>query len=168
MANLGRKGSLYIARFRFQGKEYKKSLKTTDLADATAAMHAIERTIHHMTVGTLQIPPDVDPGDFIVSGGTLEAALKPRTRLPTLSALIDEYLAGQAHKAPSSVYTEGVHLRNLKKKLPEKLNLPADRVTQRDLERYIQERLKERSPSTGTRNDPRSSSSSDGRSPTPA
>ena len=40
MANLGKKGDVYVARFRFQGKEYKKSLKTTNLADAEAAMHA--------------------------------------------------------------------------------------------------------------------------------
>ena len=39
MANLGRKGDVYLARFRYQGKEYKKSLKTTSLSDARAAMH---------------------------------------------------------------------------------------------------------------------------------
>ena len=33
MANLGRKGDVYVARFRYQGKEYKKSLKTTSLVD---------------------------------------------------------------------------------------------------------------------------------------
>ena len=69
MANLGRKGDLFVARFRYQGKEYKKSLKTTRLADAQAAMHGIERAIHGLTTGLLQVPPGVDPGDFIVSGG---------------------------------------------------------------------------------------------------
>ena len=29
MANLGKKGKMYVARFRYEGKEYKRSLKTT-------------------------------------------------------------------------------------------------------------------------------------------
>ena len=55
MANLGRKGDIYVARFRFQGKEYKKSLKTTSLADARAAMHGVEQAIHRLTTGLAQV-----------------------------------------------------------------------------------------------------------------
>jgi len=107
MANLGRKGDLYVARFRFQGKEYKKSLKTTRKPDAQAALLGIERAIHALTTGLAEVPPGVDPGDFIVSGGTLKSAARPRSRCRPLAALIDDYLANQAHKAPSSVYTGG-------------------------------------------------------------
>jgi integrase len=148
MANLGRKGDLYVARFRFQGKEYKKSLKTSRLADARAALLGIERAIHALTTGLTEVPVGVDPGDFIVSGGTIKAAAKPRRRARSLAELIDGYLANQAHKAPSSVYTEGVHLRNLRRQLGAKVEAPADRIVQRDLEQYLQARLKERSPST--------------------
>ncbi len=148
MANLGKKGDLYVARFRYQGKEYKKSLKTTQAADARPAMHGIERALHGLTTGLLQIPPGVDPGDFILSGGTLREAARPRRRVPPLSALIDEYLANLSHKAPSTAYTEGVHLRNLKGKLGLKADAPADRIAHRDLELYLQARLKERTPST--------------------
>jgi integrase len=148
MANLGKKGDLYVARFRFQGKEYKKSLKTEQAADARAAMHGIERAIHGLTTGLLQIPPGVDPGDFIVSGGTLREARSTRRRVPSLADLIDDYLANLSHKAASSVYTEGVHLRNLKKKLGPRADAPADRIARRDLEHYLQARLKERTPST--------------------
>jgi integrase len=148
MANLGKKGDLYVARFRYAGKEYKKSLKTTRIADAEGAMHAVERAIHGLTTGMLQIPPGVDPGDFILSGGTLKQAARRTQRVPALATLIDDYLAGQGHKAPSTAYTEGVHLRNLKKKLGTKADAPADRIAHRDLESYLQARLKERSPST--------------------
>jgi integrase len=148
MANLGRKGDLFVARFRFQGKEFKKSLKTTRKADAQAALLGIERAIHALTTGLAEVPPGVDPGDFIVSGGTLKAAVRPRRRCRALAALIDDYLANQAHKAPSSVYTEGVHLRNLASKLGDRTQAPADRVARRDLESFLQARLKERSPST--------------------
>src|SRR4051812_380815 len=148
MANLGKKGDLYVARFRYAGKEFKKSLRTTDLADARAAMHAVERAIHGLTTGMLQLPPGVDPGDFILSGGTIKDAVRPRRRVPTMTALIEEYLGGQAHKAASSLYTEGVHLRNLLKNLGSKADAPADRIVHRDLERFLQTRLKERTPST--------------------
>src|SRR5271166_1535877 len=98
------------------GREYEKSLKTTRKADAEAAMHAVERATHGLTTGMLHIPPGVDPGDFIISGGTLKQAARGRQRIPVLASLIDEYLASQGHKAPSTAYTEGVHLRNLKRK----------------------------------------------------
>jgi integrase len=147
MANLGKKGDTYVARFRYAGKEYKKSLKTTNKADAQAAMHAVERAIHGLTIGILHVPPGVDPGDFILTGGTLQAPRRPR-RVPSLEAVIDEYLTSQAHKASSTAYTEGVHLRNLKRKLPTKVPAPIDRIAHRDLEGYLQARLKERSPST--------------------
>src|SRR5207249_3326166 len=59
-----------------------------------------------------------------------------------------EYLANQSHKAPSTVYTEGIHLNNLKLKLGSRVNLPADRITRRDLEQFLQARVKERTPTT--------------------
>src|SRR5215469_10701026 len=117
MANLGKKGDIYVARFRFAGKEYKKSLKTSQRGDAEAAMHAVERAIHGLTTGMLQIPPGIDPGDSILSGGTLRQVPRRRQRVPSLETVIDEYLASQGHKAWSTAYTEGVHLRNLKRKL---------------------------------------------------
>jgi integrase len=83
-----------------------------------------------------------------LSGGTLKQAPRRAQRVPDVATLIDDYLAGQGHKAPSTAYTEGVHLRNLKKKLGAKADAPADRIAHRDLEAYLQARLKERSPST--------------------
>lgn len=148
MANLGKKGDIYVARFRYAGREYKKSLKTTRKADAESAMHAVERAIHGLATGLIQVPPGVDPGDFILSGGTLKEARKSHSRVPSLSALIDLYLAGQAHKASTTVYTEGVHLRNLKKGLGGKADAGADRIAHRDLEQYLQRRLGERTPVT--------------------
>ena len=117
MANLGRKGDLYVARLRYGGKEYKKSLKTTRLSDARVALQGIERAIHSLLTGLIRIPDGVAPGDFIVSGGTLLAPAKARRRAPSLKSLVADYTAGQVHKAASTGYTEGVHLRNLLKEL---------------------------------------------------
>src|SRR3954453_21930818 len=114
MANLGRKGDVYVARFRYQGKEFKKSLKTTSLPDARAAMHGVEQAIHRLATGMAQVPAGVDPGDFILSGGTLKQAASRRSNVPSTAALIDDYLAHQSHIAPSYLYTQSVHLRNFR------------------------------------------------------
>ena len=72
MANLGQKDGIYHIRFRWQGKECKRSLKTRSKVDAEAARATVEQTIHRLVIGLLQIPAGVDPGDFIFSGGMPE------------------------------------------------------------------------------------------------
>jgi integrase len=150
MANLGRKNGVYLARFRFQGKEYKRSLKTSNKKDAEAAMHGVERALHRLAVGVLAVPPGVDPGDFIVSGGTLTspAPAPGRRPVPTLGSAVQEFLGDLGHLAESNRYTVGVHLRNLQKKLVRQVDAPLDRVERRDLEAYLQARLKERAHTT--------------------
>jgi hypothetical protein len=111
-------------------------------------MHAVERAIHGLTTGMLQIPPGVDPGDFILSGGSLKQGLRRVKKCPSLSEWIADDMGSQAHKAASTAYTEAVHLRNLAKKLGAKVALPVDRLVHRDLESYIQVRVSERKAST--------------------
>jgi hypothetical protein len=72
MASIDRKNGVYHARFRFQGRQFKKSLKTTLKDDAKSALHIVETAIHRLLTGQIAVPTDVDPGDFIVSGGTLK------------------------------------------------------------------------------------------------
>jgi integrase len=148
MANLGRKGETYVARFRYLGKEYKKSLKTTKLADARAAMHAVERAIHGLVTGLIHVPDGVDTGDFILSGGSLRRAAPRRSAAPAVRALVDEYLANQAHLADSYVATQAVHLRNFSRGLGARADSPSDRIAHRDLERYLQGRLASRTTDT--------------------
>ena len=59
----------YTACFRFEGRHYQRSLKTTSLANAQAALGRIKDTIHLLATGRLTIPSGVDPGDFIVTSG---------------------------------------------------------------------------------------------------
>lgn len=150
MANLGKKNDVYLARFRYQGREYKKSLKTSDRKAADGAMHRVEDALHRLTINTLTVPDGVDPGDFIVSGGTLAANAQPVPPrvVPTLDVAIQEFQDNLGHLAESNRYTIGVHLRNLKKKLAGRVNEPVDRIEYRDLEDFVQARLKERSHTT--------------------
>ena len=48
MANLGQKKGVFHVRFRFQGKEYKKSLQMRDKDAAVAARRLVEVTIHRL------------------------------------------------------------------------------------------------------------------------
>jgi len=54
-------------RFRYGGESYKRSLKTTDRCEANAILGRVEETIRLLERGRLEIPPDADPGVFILS-----------------------------------------------------------------------------------------------------
>jgi integrase len=150
MANLGTKNGVFIARFRFNGKEYKRSLKTSNRKAAEGAMHRVEDVLHRLAVHSIAIPDGIDAGDFIVAGGTLTAPVsraQPQI-VPTLQEVIKEYADNLGHLAESNRYTVAVHLRNLVKKLSHRVCQAIDRVTYRDLEGFLQSRLKERSRTT--------------------
>jgi hypothetical protein len=53
IANLSKKDGIFVVRFRFQGKEFKKSLKTRNQGAAKAAMSVVELTIHRLHTGQL-------------------------------------------------------------------------------------------------------------------
>jgi hypothetical protein len=53
MANLGKKNGIYLARFRYQGTEYKKSLKTSDKKAADGAMHRVEDALHRLAIHSI-------------------------------------------------------------------------------------------------------------------
>jgi len=158
MANLGQKNGLFHARFRFRGKEYKKTLKTSELASAKAAIHLLELTIHRLHTGQVHVPCGVDPGDFIVSGGTcsaVEAAISEPDRVvakPSLRILADEYTRSQKDLlAPTYHYSQSMHLRHLFKHLQRRSDLPCDQVGFRDLDGYLKARLAIRHPNTAER-----------------
>jgi integrase len=150
MANLGTKNGVFLARFRFRGKEYKRSLQTSDRRAAEGAMHRVEDALHRLAINTLAVPDGVDPGDFILCGGTLAAPVKttPPCPVPTLEMAIKEYLGNLAHLAESHRYTISVHLRNLTRKLGDKVGRSVGDVARKDLEEFLQARLKERSRTT--------------------
>lgn len=103
MANRGRKGDIFVGRFRSQRKEFKKSLKVRDQAEAEAARRLVGVTLHRLLTGHRQVPPGFDPGDFIVSGGTLTKAVPKRVDVRPIRDLVQDYLGAQAtYLAPST------------------------------------------------------------------
>src|SRR5262245_52316882 len=150
MANLGMKNGTYLARFRLGGREYKRSLKTADRKSAELAMHRVEAVLHQLALGYSKVPAGVDPGDYVVSGGTLEAAppAPARPPAPSLEEAAREFLSNLGHLAPSSRYTAGVHLRNLRRALGGRGDAALDRLERRDLEGSLQKRLRQVSQTT--------------------
>ncbi len=157
MANLGQKDGIYHVRFRFRGREYKKSLKIRVRADAEAARNLVELTIHRLLTGQIGVPAGVDPGDFILSGGTLLESVLPAEPKrepdpPSTSELIEEYKGSQKNLlAESYHYSQAMHLRHLVRHLGDLANAPCDRIGYRELDRYLKGRLAERHPNTAER-----------------
>lgn len=155
MANLGKKDGIFHIRFRYGGKEYKKSLKTHDEGAAEAARHVVELTLHRLLTGQGTVPDGVDPGAFIVSGGTLRtppATPVKRSALPSTRQAAVTY--GEMHKAlmaPSYHYSQNMHLRHLMRHLGDRADLPCDRITHQDLDGYVKKRLSERHANTAER-----------------
>lgn len=156
MANLGQKDGIFHIRFRYRGSEYKKSLKVRDKSTAEAARNLVELTIHRLVTGQIGVPAHVDPGDFIVSGGTLlqpVATAEPAPpALPSTKELIEDYKESQKNLlAESYHYSQAMHLRHLVRHLGELADAPCDQVGFRDLDRYLKIRLGERHANTAER-----------------
>ena len=152
MASLDQKNGVFVIRFRYGGKQFKKSLRTRDETDADGALHLVQHTIYRLTTGQLEIPPGVDPGDFIVSGGKMTApppaADPPTAPSLSLAALIEKYLAAQFTKARSSMSTERTHLTNLKRVLGSVSDGPCDEINRAHLTSFLQQRREQRAADT--------------------
>jgi integrase len=155
MANLGTKDGVYVVRFRHQGKEYKKSLKTRSEDAAKAALHVVELTIHRMHTGQLQVRDGVDPGDFIVSGGTWTppaAPAAPPAVFPCTRALIDRFLAVRKGEcAKTYLDAQRYHLDHFQEFLGEGRDLACNLVTRSTLVNFLRDRKKTSDGETVTR-----------------
>ena len=150
MANLAKKNDIYILRFRYQGKEYKRSLQTSDRDDAQEIQHTAERTIRRLQRGVLQVPEGVDVAKFIVSGGVFTAAA-PAVPLVavTTRTLVTDYLASEKNKAAETYYdSQKIHLGHFQRHLGPRTDQPCPAITCRDVNLFLQGRLAIRDPCT--------------------
>ncbi|QDT16377.1 tyrosine-type recombinase/integrase [Alienimonas californiensis] len=148
MANLGQKDGIYLARFRYGGREYKKSLKTRDRKEAENGLKVVETTIHRLTTGTLAVPDGVNPGTFILSGGTA-AATSVAPKVPTFRVAVGRFEDRQKPLvAESYLSSQMLHLRHFGRHLGGRADQPVDRVTSADVREFLQIRLKSRHANT--------------------
>lgn len=134
--------NIYRIRFRYAGREYKRSLKTGISREAHAAKGRIEETILLLERGRLEMPADGDPATFILSDGRLTA--KPKApeivTLGELFAFYDEHLPDGV-KEKSTRYSEKIHQAHLLRHLKARTVLRS--LTPADMQGYVAKRLRD-------------------------
>lgn len=133
----------YRVRFRYDGRPYKRSLKTTERREADAVLGRIEETIRLLERGRLEMPPVADPGAFILSDGKRNGT--PVTRqIHTLADLFKGYQKStpKGAKAQTTLQTEGTHRGHLLRHLNR--SKVAQTITASAVQTYIDRRLRER------------------------
>ncbi len=137
------KSKVYRIRFRFGGRQFFRSIKTKDKNVARSIKGRVEETLRLIEQGRLEIPPDAEPGAFILSDGKLKQKPASST-LVSLKKLFELYkerrVAGA--KEPTTIKTEETHIKNFLRLLP--VTKAAQAVTHSDLQRYVEKRLKEK------------------------
>jgi integrase len=152
MASLSQKGDIFIVRFRYADKEFKKSLKVRERSEAQNAKNSVEITLHRLLTGQIAVPQGIDPGDFIVSGGTLSERTSTKTKVPTVSDLITSYLKAQkAYLAESTHYLFQIHLNHWQRYLGTGVTRKADQVSVQELDVYLQRRIETTSHATAAK-----------------
>lgn len=60
---------IYYVRFRYAGVSYKRSLKTQHRPEAEAVARRVAETLILLKRGRLELPPNADPAEFVLSDG---------------------------------------------------------------------------------------------------
>lgn len=136
-----RSSRVYHITFRFGGKQLHKSLKTTSQKEAEALRSSVEMTIRAVEQGWMNLPPDADPWQFLLSGGTREQKIILARPL-TLTELFERYEASIPEGAlePNTLATTRGHAKHLKCVFGPKH--PVAQLGTADLQDYINRRVK--------------------------
>jgi hypothetical protein len=103
----------YKVCFRFRGRSYKKSLKTTKGNDAQVILGGVKRTLLRLEQNLLDLPADADILTFVMSDG--KQTKKPsQPQVETLQGLNDPYGSACSVGAmeENSLDTTKLHLRH--------------------------------------------------------
>jgi integrase len=144
MASVQQRASgLYLLSFRFQGRQFQRSLDTRSADEATRTRRAVEQRLKLLADGTLRLPPGAAASDLweVLLHGRLPEPLPKLLREVSLGAVRDAYLASYppGTKEPATLKTEEVHVNNLIRILGRGTRLHA--VRSADLEHFIRTRL---------------------------
>ena len=134
-------GNFHI-RFRFGGRAYRRSLKTTNRRESLAVLGKVEETIRLLDRGSISMPENAEPATFIISGGQLDT--KPsQIASHTLGQLCEEYQSSLpvGAKEKSTLKTERIHFGHLHRILGRDSVFRS--ITTTDLQTYVNTRLAE-------------------------
>lgn len=152
MSSLRLRNDTYHVCFRYGSRQYDRSLGTKNRSDARDALDRVQCTLQSMRYGHLRVPPGVDVGKFVVSGGVLVEPESSATSALTVADAIKSYVESQQDKvADSYLNAQQTHLRHLVAYLPLGAEQTLDAVTARHLEGFVEHRLRLRDPNTVVR-----------------
>lgn len=146
---LDRHSGKYRIRFRFQGIEFKRSIKTRNEREAETILRRVDDTIRLLERGRLELPSVADPADFILSDGkySRSRSQKKTARLKGLFATYNDSVPEGAKEA-NTLKGEKVHQEHFLRLLGAQTVVSS--ITEETLQEYIAKRSKEESPRGGT------------------
>jgi integrase len=134
----------YLIKFHYGGQCYTRSCQTEKENEAHRLKALVDETLSLLNTGRQVMPEGVtDPGVWIMSGGKLDK--KPIVEAPCytlLNEVCDAYLASQLDKADTTLESERLHIRHLKRLLGERARLGD--LTLDTLQAYVGARVKEK------------------------
>jgi integrase len=140
---LNEKTRRYRVRFRYAGRPFKRSLKTTDRREALDVLGRINDTIRLLEQGRLEMPSDANPGVFILSDGKhASKACAPKVR--TLAQLFQAYRDGlpAGAKEQSTLTAEERHMKHLRRLL--RANTEVQFITLNKMQEVVRKRSQEK------------------------
>ena len=119
MAFAQKRGDRYRVVFQFQGKKYRKSLKTDKAGVAEAVVGGVKRTLMMLEQGLLHIPDGANILTFVLSGGQdvklpATASEPEASEVTTLDQLKTQYVEAVSVGAmeENSLNTVKMHLKH--------------------------------------------------------
>jgi integrase len=131
--------------FRFDGRQYNKTLKVASDREAERLCALIEETVQDIERGKLALPPGADVKAFVLSGGKLTGRPKagPSAGDLTLGGMLDRYEADPPpHLEGSTRKMQAIHGRRLREILP--ADTPLLSLDRAAVQGYIGRRSKQR------------------------
>lgn len=138
MASLRVREGVYTVCFRWGGRQFTRSLHTTNAKRAESLKTRLELQIDSVRQGVSVIPRDVDAVEWLLSAGQRSGAAEgPSDAVRTLGELLDRYRAAMPDgaTAASTLATEKIHHKHLRRELGALTPLPSIGVE--TMQRYI-------------------------------
>ena len=131
--------------FRFSGKKFKKSLRTSDKITALTRLHRLEENIALVESGRLRIPDDADIITFLLSDGEINRNQFQKSVLRTLKQFTDAFLKSipKLSIENNTLRCVKIHLSHLKRIFGSSLLIR--NLTLEHLQAYVDRRSSEKS-----------------------
>jgi len=133
----------FLVRFRFNGRSYKRSLRTGNNREARAVLGRIEETILLIERGRLEMPVNADPAAFILSDGKRIGERRSGGAL-SLKQLFEVYEAElpPGSKEESTLQGERIHFKTLLRHL--RGSIVAQSLSAADVQGFVLKRAKDK------------------------